>query len=120
MKELIIGDTPEQLGTIESAGAFLVDGMVVTRSDYIALRNRVPPPSCSGDWFDHVKKQIITRPPVGAMININGVTAKVIAHERTTYSVFEEVIAVVFSSRDSDGVLNLGFEVNLANITPAN
>lgn len=119
MKELVIGDTPGQLGTIEAAGAFLVDGMVVTRSDYIALRNRLPPPSCCGDWFDYGKNQIITRPPVGTMININGITVRVIAHERTTYGAFEEVVAVVFSFRDSGGVLNLGFEVNLANITPA-
>jgi hypothetical protein len=37
MKEIIIGDTPAQLGQIEAAHAMMIDGKVVTKADYLAL-----------------------------------------------------------------------------------
>jgi hypothetical protein len=41
MKEIVIGDTPEQLGQIEAADAMMIDGKIVTKADYLALAAQV-------------------------------------------------------------------------------
>lgn len=118
MSDLIIGDTPSQLGQISAANAIIVDGNVVTRDDYIALRDAVYPYGCRADWFDFEKGSALSRPPVGSIVSVYGKSVKVIAHELTSYSVFDNVIAVVFSSRDDNGLISLGFETNIVNIKP--
>ncbi|WP_396180167.1 hypothetical protein [Flavobacterium sp.] len=41
MKELVIGDTPAQLGQIQAADAMMIDGKVVAKADYLALTAQV-------------------------------------------------------------------------------
>jgi len=35
MKEIVIGDTPAQIGQIEAADAMMIGGKVVTKADYL-------------------------------------------------------------------------------------
>ena len=55
MKEIVIGDTPAQLGQIKAASAMMIDGKVVTKADYLALAAQVEvlrrELQSAADWF---------------------------------------------------------------------
>lgn len=120
MNNLIIGDTPSQLGQVTAADAIIVDGKVVTRDDYIALRNMVYPYSCSDEWFNFENGEYLCAPPIGSIVNVNGRKVKVISYEKTSIGGLQDVIAAIFSSKNDDGSLSLGFEVNMAKVKPVN